>query len=94
MLGKNERVSLMPPVINVETCIACGKCADICCMDVFGPTPQGEIPTVIYPEECWHCRACAMDCPTGSIQLRYPLTHTLLFRDAPTVLTKEADNHA
>ena len=79
----------MPPVIDRNLCIACNKCATICCMDVFGPPVPKAIPTVRYPEECWHCRACAMDCPTGAISLRYPLTHTLLFKDAPTSLEKE-----
>lgn len=72
----------MPPVIHYKTCIACGKCADICCMNVFGPSVPGTQPTVRYPEECWHCRTCAMDCPTGSIRMRYPLPLTMLYRDA------------
>ena len=84
----------MPPVIQKENCIACNKCATICCMDVFGPVTPGQVPVVRYPEECWHCRACVMDCPTGAISMRYPLTHTLLFKDAPTSLTKEVDDHA
>ncbi len=79
----------MPPVINPKKCVACGKCALICCMDVFGPTEPKTVPLVRYPEECWHCRACVMDCPTGAIEMRYPLTHTLLFRDAPGTLKKE-----
>ena len=83
MLKKNERVSLMPPVINVETCIACGKCADICCMDVFGPTPQGEIPKVSYPEECWHCYSCVFDCPRKAVSLRLPLPASILYVEAP-----------
>lgn len=73
----------MPPVINRDTCIACGKCADLCCMDVFGPTEPKTIPQVRYPEECWHCRACIMECPTGSITMRYPLPLTLLWKEAP-----------
>lgn len=79
----------MPPVIDRSKCIACNKCALVCCMDVFGPVTPKQIPQVRYPEECWHCRACAMDCPVGAISLRYPLTHTLLFKDAPTALKPE-----
>ncbi|MCI8539144.1 MAG: ferredoxin family protein [Oscillospiraceae bacterium] len=79
----------MPPVIKRDLCIACGKCATICCMDVFGPVTPKEIPQVRYPEECWHCRACVMDCPVGAVSLRYPLTHTLLFQDAVSTLEKE-----
>lgn len=67
----------MPPVINEEKCIGCTKCAQICCMDVFGPAEQKQTPQVRYPEECWHCRACVMDCPAGAIDLRYPLPYML-----------------
>ena len=67
----------MPPVINEEKCIGCTKCAQICCMDVFGPAEQKQTPQVRYPEECWHCRACVMDCPVGAIDLRYPLQYML-----------------
>lgn len=63
----------MPPVIDKEKCIACNTCAQICGMDVFGPVVQGKIPDPIYWRDCWHCRACVIDCPTGAIELRYPL---------------------
>ena len=33
---------------------------------------------VKYPEECWHCRACVIDCPQQAITMRYPLSHLLL----------------
>ena len=75
----------MPPVINRETCIGCGTCAQICCMDVFGPAPPKAVPQVRYPEECWHCRACVMDCPAGAIELRYPLPMMMLARTSPRV---------
>lgn len=68
----------MPPVIDREVCIGCTKCAQICCMDVFGPAEVKQVPEIRYPEECWHCRACVMDCPVGAIHLRYPLPLHLL----------------
>ena len=67
----------MPPVINEEKCIGCTKCAQICCMDVFGPAEPKQTPEIRYPEECWYCRACVMDCPVGAIDLRYPLPYML-----------------
>lgn len=63
----------MPPVIDEMKCVKCNICAQICSMDVFGPAQPGEIPVPIYWKECWHCRACAIDCPSGAIELRYPL---------------------
>lgn len=75
----------MPPVINKSKCIACNTCAQICCMNVFGPVTPKEVPVVRYPEECWHCRACVMDCPAQAIELRYPLPMMMLARTSPRV---------
>lgn len=71
----------MPPLINSELCILCKKCADICPLDVI-KYRDGAI-VVLYPDECWHCRACVMDCPSQAISMRYPLSHMLLHYDAP-----------
>lgn len=79
----------MPPVINASKCIKCGTCVQICCMDVYGPCEKGQIPKVRYAEECWHCRACVMDCPGGAIDLEYPLATMLLAVKSP-VTQKEA----
>lgn len=72
----------MPPVIDENRCIRCQKCASICCMDVFGPVRVKEIPYPIYAEECWHCRACVIECPVQAIQMRYPLPLMMLYKDA------------
>ncbi|MGI6731971.1 MAG: 4Fe-4S dicluster domain-containing protein [Anaerovoracaceae bacterium] len=71
----------MPPIINREKCNGCSICTQICTTDAFGPNEKGQVPTVQYPEECWHCRACVMDCPQGAIDLRYPLQLTLSFKE-------------
>lgn len=68
----------MPPVINKDKCIKCNICSSICSMNVFGPVESGKVPEPIYEIECWHCRACVMDCPTGAIEMRYPLPMMLL----------------
>lgn len=68
----------MPPVVDKNKCIKCNTCASICSMNVFGPVEIGKIPEPIYEKECWHCRACVMDCPVGAIKMRYPLPMMLL----------------
>ena len=51
----------MPPVIDPEKCIACGTCAQICPDEVFRlERERGEIPVVMYPDECWHWTAPSM----------------------------------
>ena len=68
----------MPHIIDEEKCIGCRTCANVCTMDVFGPGEPKQVPQIRYPEECWHCRACVMDCPTGAIDIRYPLPYMML----------------
>lgn len=71
----------MPPVINQELCVKCGLCAQICPLDVIKVEKNAENEKKIvvkYPDECWHCRACAIDCPKHAIKLRYPLSHMML----------------
>lgn len=70
----------MPPVIDKTKCISCTTCAQICPLDVYGPVVKRQIPEVLYPNECWHCRACEFDCPVGAISMHYPLPMMLLRR--------------
>lgn len=66
----------MPPIIQKEQCAVCGLCTEICPMNVL--SKENEEIIVKYPEECWHCRACVIDCPRQAIRIRYPLSHLLL----------------
>ena len=60
----------MPPVFN-EKCIACFKCVEICPGDILR---EGDgKPKVAYPDECWHCGSCMMDCPAEAVRLNLPL---------------------
>ncbi len=76
----------MPPVIDSELCNFCGICYDICPQNVFAvpatsqdgspAMPAGNLeapPLVAYPQECWYCGGCVVDCPTDAIHLRLPL---------------------
>ena len=60
----------MPPIFN-KNCIRCYKCVEICPGDILRESSDG--PVVAYPDECWHCGACMMDCPVDAIQLNVPL---------------------
>jgi adenylylsulfate reductase subunit B len=69
----------MPPIIDYDKCVACGTC-DECPGDVihFEEGPEGALPVVKYPEECWYCGSCRQDCPQGAI--------TILFSPAMLVI--------
>ena len=70
----------MPPVINRDICTGCGKCVEVCPLDVFFGTEKGQVPAVTYPDECFHEGACVLDCPKGAIKLRIPLPMTIIYR--------------
>jgi adenylylsulfate reductase subunit B len=69
----------MPPIINKEKCNSCGICAEICPTDVFKFVGKKEPPEIKYPEECWHCNACVLDCKQSAISLRIPLPQMMLY---------------
>jgi adenylylsulfate reductase subunit B len=72
---------MMPPVIEKEKCIRCGKCVDICTEDVFFGSEKAAIPIVAYPGECWHCKACVDICPEeDAIRLRIPLPMMVCYK--------------
>ena len=74
----------MPPVIDRNKCIKCGTCEESCCMDVFKKTETEPHEILVrYPDECWHCRACVLDCPQDAITMRYPLSHMMFVMDVP-----------
>jgi len=64
----------MPPVIDKKLCNCCGICYDICPQDVFYfDRGRKEVPAIPYPQECWYCGACVVDCPKGAVSLDLPL---------------------
>ena len=75
----------MPPVIHADLCKKCCRCAEACQSDVFYGSIPGTVPAVTYPDECWHCNACVLDCPAKAVSLRLPLNYMLLHVDADTL---------
>lgn len=61
----------MPPIIRYEECSACGRCAESFPIDVLHMDEEG--PVVRYPEECWHCGCCRLECPNGYLGIRFSL---------------------
>lgn len=73
----------MPPVIDKALCNKCGVCVENCPLDVLYSSAANDFPEVRYPEECWHCNSCKLDCPSGAIERRFPLPAMLLYTSAP-----------
>jgi NAD-dependent dihydropyrimidine dehydrogenase PreA subunit len=56
-------------IINVDLCIGCGICAQICPMDVIRMDTEKNKAIIRYPEDCMVCEFCIHDCPTDAITL-------------------------
>jgi adenylylsulfate reductase, subunit B len=70
----------MPPIIDRAKCQACGVCMEICPTDVYFGSAQDKVPSIQYPEECWHCKACVNDCPHQAISLRVALPMLVVYK--------------
>ncbi len=71
----------MPPIIDDSKCTGCGVCAEHCPQDVFFGSESKKTPVIAFPEECWHCYACVLDCPVPeAIRLRTPVPMLLSYR--------------
>ncbi len=68
----------MPPIIELKKCQGCKLCDEHCPVDVIHFDEERKIPLVKYPEECWHCGSCRLDCPTGAISIKFPPQMLLL----------------
>lgn len=63
-----------PITFDENKCIGCNRCLEACQIDVMLPSlEKGRHPYVAYPEECWYCGCCVMECPTDAIRLTHPL---------------------
>ena len=53
--------------IDYSKCVTCGKCYDICPMDVFGLI--GGVVYLAYPEDCARCFLCKKVCSADAIDM-------------------------
>lgn len=60
----NETVYVAVPKINVEKCIQCGKCAEVCQYNSLAFV-KGKV--LVFPELCHGCGSCGLICPSGAI---------------------------
>lgn len=70
----------MPPVLDPEKCVGCGRCVDVCPEDVYFGSQADERPKVSHPEFCFHCNLCVEECPYGALKLRIPLPLMISFK--------------
>lgn len=63
-LNCNDQVLVQVPLIDEETCTACGACVRICQFNALALV-RGKV--LIFPELCHHCGACSLVCEPGAI---------------------------
>lgn len=75
-----------PVKFNEDICIGCNICVETCQMDVYIPNPEkGKPPIILYPEECWYCGCCVVECPKpGAIKLNHPLMQRVRWKRKST----------
>lgn len=59
-----ENVSVPVPLIDTNTCISCGKCAEIC---QFNAVVFLGSPPMVFNELCHSCGGCMRVCPVSAI---------------------------
>lgn len=62
-----------PVSFDKSKCIACNRCVNCCPIDLLIPAEKAGTPEAAYPDECWYCGCCVMECPTGAVSLEHPL---------------------
>lgn len=63
-----------PLTFDETKCIGCNRCLEACQIDLLIPAEEkGAHPIVAYPDECWYCGCCVMECPKDAIKLHHPL---------------------
>ena len=64
----------MAVVFDMTTCTGCRLCVEFCPGDVLAMSAEDDRkPEVVYPEECFYCGSCLVECLEGSITYRIPL---------------------
>lgn len=60
----SEPVYVPVPKIDVEKCVQCGKCAEICQYNALAFI-KGKV--IVFPELCHGCGSCELICPSNAI---------------------------
>ncbi len=78
-----------PIRFDTDKCINCNRCLEACMIDVM--LPGKDHPVAAYPDECWYCGCCVMECPTGAISLHHPLMNQTKWVEKASLM-KNKDN--
>lgn len=63
-IRERRDAGVMIPAVDMETCIYCGRCAEVC--QYHAVAVVGE-KVLVFPELCHGCGSCSLNCPTEAI---------------------------
>ena len=58
-------------LIDYDCCTGCGACVDCCPGHVLAMSAEDR-PHEKYPDDCWYCGVCAIECPVACITIIFP----------------------
>jgi MinD superfamily P-loop ATPase len=64
VIRERRKVGQMVPVVDLEACTQCGRCAEVCQFNAIAVVGDDVL---VFPELCHACGSCALNCPTGAI---------------------------
>lgn len=53
--------------IDVNRCVGCSKCIEVCPGSLILKNEKGKA-VIKYPKNCWGCAACLKECKVGAIK--------------------------
>jgi MinD superfamily P-loop ATPase len=70
-IDERREVGQMIPQVDPETCIHCGRCAEVCQYNAIAVVGEHVL---VFPELCHACGSCTLNCPTEAITERLDVT--------------------
>jgi MinD superfamily P-loop ATPase len=63
-IDERREVGQMIPEVDLEMCILCGRCAEVCQFNAIAVVGENVL---VFPELCHACGSCTLNCPTEAI---------------------------
>ncbi len=60
-----EEVGILVPKVDLDRCVFCGRCAEVCVWHAIAVVGQ---KVLIFPELCHGCGSCTLNCPEGAMR--------------------------
>jgi MinD superfamily P-loop ATPase len=73
-IRQRREVGQMIPEVDHETCIYCGRCAEVCQYNAIAVVGENVL---VFPELCHACGSCTLNCPTEAITETLDVTGTM-----------------